>query len=164
MKNRVPLIIKSNIDAPAWARVPGVEWINSFLPERDYEKLWERCMIYVSPHRSEGIGMSIVEAMGRGKPVVATGYGGNTEFMRSSFSEMIPYSWVPVPSDVRETYRPIAGFPVPDPCSDSLAVILDRLVEDRRRLERMADAASQRHSAMVEEWNVNMPIIIGKII
>ena len=39
------------------------------------------CDAYVSLHRSEGIGLTIAEAMGLGKPVIATGWSGNTDFM-----------------------------------------------------------------------------------
>jgi len=36
---------------------------------------------YVSLHRSEGFGLTIAEAMALGKPVIATDYSGNTDFM-----------------------------------------------------------------------------------
>ena len=38
---------------------------------------------YVSLHRSEGLGLGMVQAMYLGKPVIATGYSGNLEFMNS---------------------------------------------------------------------------------
>ena len=39
------------------------------------------CDCYVSLHRSEGFGLTMAEAMACGKPVIATGYSGNLEFM-----------------------------------------------------------------------------------
>ena len=39
------------------------------------------CDSYVSMHHSEGFGLTLAEAMYLGKPVVATNYSGNTEFM-----------------------------------------------------------------------------------
>lgn len=36
---------------------------------------------YVSLHRSEGLGLGLAEAMAFGKPVIATGYSGNMDFM-----------------------------------------------------------------------------------
>lgn len=49
------------------------------------------CDCYVSLHRSEGLGLTISEAMCLGKPVIATGYSGNMDFMTKNNS--IPISW-----------------------------------------------------------------------
>ena len=37
--------------------------------------------IYASPHASEGFGLTIAEAMAAGRPVVATDFGGSTDFL-----------------------------------------------------------------------------------
>ena len=37
--------------------------------------------VYVSLHRSEGFGLTIAEAMAMGKPVIASNYSGNLNFM-----------------------------------------------------------------------------------
>ena len=37
--------------------------------------------IYASPHSSEGFGLTIAEAMAAGRPVVATDFGGSTDFL-----------------------------------------------------------------------------------
>jgi glycosyltransferase involved in cell wall biosynthesis len=44
------------------------------------------CDAYVSLHRAEGFGRTLAEAMLLGKPVVATNYSGNVDFMHSDFS------------------------------------------------------------------------------
>ena len=49
------------------------------------------CDAYVSLHRSEGYGMGIAEAMYLGKPVIATAYSGNMEFMTSDNSYPVNY-------------------------------------------------------------------------
>ena len=36
---------------------------------------------YLSPHRSEGFGLTLLEAMSLGKPLIGTAYSGNMDFM-----------------------------------------------------------------------------------
>jgi glycosyltransferase involved in cell wall biosynthesis len=57
------------------------------------------CDCFVSLHRSEGFGLTMAEAMSHGKPVIATGYSGNLEFMDESVAHLVPYELVPVPED-----------------------------------------------------------------
>ena len=56
--------------------------------------LMDACDAYVSLHRSEGLGLTMAEAMLMGKPVVATGYSGNVDFMNDSNSLLVPYQLV----------------------------------------------------------------------
>jgi glycosyltransferase involved in cell wall biosynthesis len=44
---------------------------------------------YVSLHRSEGLGLTMAEAMLLGKPVIATRYGGNLDFMDDNNSLLV---------------------------------------------------------------------------
>jgi glycosyltransferase involved in cell wall biosynthesis len=46
---------------------------------------------YVSLHRSEGFGYTCAEAMGYAKPVIATGYSGNLQFMNEENSYLVEY-------------------------------------------------------------------------
>ncbi len=46
---------------------------------------------YVSLHRAEAFGAGIAEAMALGKPVIATNYSGNTDFMTSDNSYPVRY-------------------------------------------------------------------------
>ena len=49
------------------------------------------CDAYVSLHRSEGLGLTLAEAMLLGKPVIATGYGGNMDFMTQENSFLVAW-------------------------------------------------------------------------
>ncbi|MEL6271125.1 MAG: glycosyltransferase, partial [Chloroflexota bacterium] len=49
------------------------------------------CDVYVSLHRSEGYGLTMKEAMVLGKPVIATAYSGNMDFMHPDNSYLVPY-------------------------------------------------------------------------
>lgn len=46
---------------------------------------------YVSLHRSEGFGMGLAEAMALGKPVIATDFSGNTDFLTAETGYPVPY-------------------------------------------------------------------------
>jgi hypothetical protein len=56
------------------------------------------CDCYVSLHRSEGFGLTIAEAMGQGKPVIATAYSGNTTYMQEDNSLPVPFRLIEVPA------------------------------------------------------------------
>ena len=54
------------------------------------------CDAYVSLHRAEGFGRTLAEAMLMGKPVVATGYSGNVDFMHPDYTESVPFQLKPL--------------------------------------------------------------------
>ena len=54
------------------------------------------CDAYVSLHRAEGFGMGMAESMAIGKPVIATGWSGNMEFMDGDCAALVGYTLVPV--------------------------------------------------------------------
>jgi glycosyltransferase involved in cell wall biosynthesis len=56
-------------------RSMAVDGVNAFMDAAD---------IYASPHAAEGFGLTVAEAMARGKPVIATDYGGTTDFLDTS--------------------------------------------------------------------------------
>ncbi len=53
---------------------------------------------FVSLHRSEGFGLQIAESMFLGKPVIATGYSGNMDFMTTDNSLPVRYVMRPLDS------------------------------------------------------------------
>lgn len=55
-------------------------FIDGYIEENERAALFHRCEAYVSLHRSEGLGMTILEAMAQGKPSIATAYSGNLDF------------------------------------------------------------------------------------
>lgn len=63
--------------------------------ERDkLYSLMNCCDSFVSLHRSEGFGLTMAEAMYLGKPVIATGYSANIEFMTVNNSYLVKYNLV----------------------------------------------------------------------
>ena len=84
------------------------------------------CDCYVSLHRSEGLGMTMAEAMAAAKPVIATGYSGNLEFMDEQNSFLVPYRLVDVP-ETWWAYAPGATWAEPD--VDAAATLMRRVWE-----------------------------------
>jgi glycosyltransferase involved in cell wall biosynthesis len=50
------------------------------------------CDCYASLHRAEGFGLTMAEAMAMAKPVIATGYSGNVDFMNVDNSYLVDYT------------------------------------------------------------------------
>jgi hypothetical protein len=63
---------------------------------RDNHALIAACDCYVSLHRSEGFALTPAEAMALGKPVIATGYSGNLDYMTSSNAYLVDYEMTPI--------------------------------------------------------------------
>jgi glycosyltransferase involved in cell wall biosynthesis len=68
-----------------------VHVIDRYLPVQEKNALVAQSDCYVSLHRAEGFGLSLAEAMLLGKPVVATGYSGNLQFMTPANSWLVGY-------------------------------------------------------------------------
>lgn len=75
--------------------------------------LFQHLDAYVSLHRSEGTGLTMLSAMAAGTPVIATGYSGNLDFMDRATAKLIPYDLIEVGSGV-EPYPATALWADPD--------------------------------------------------
>ncbi len=89
----------------------------------------------VSLHRSEGFGMLLAEAMLLGKPVIATGYSGNTAFMTRENSLLVDYEM----TVIRES-GPIykAGNRWAEPSVEQAAACMRQLFDDRAAAQSLA--------------------------
>lgn len=95
---------------------------------------------YVSLHRSEGLGLTIADAMAAGKPVIATAWSGNTDFMTATNSFPVGYELVELREDVGP-YR--AGSVWAEPSIDQAAALM-RLVHDDRELATARGQAASK--------------------
>jgi glycosyltransferase involved in cell wall biosynthesis len=73
-----------------------VEVMDRYLTPSDNSCLTALCDCYVSLHRAEGFGLVLAEAMALGKPVIATGYSGNLDFMTSANSLLVDHRLIPI--------------------------------------------------------------------
>jgi glycosyltransferase involved in cell wall biosynthesis len=94
-----------------------------FLGRRsDVPDLLEACDVFVLPSRHEGLGVAALEAMARGRPVVASAVGGLAEIV--------------VPEQT--------GLLVPPEDSAALAAALERLIADLGLAQRFGAAGAKR--------------------
>lgn len=71
---------------------------------RDVLTLYASSDVLVSLHRAEGLGLSLLEAMSLGKPVVATAYSGPMDFINQSNACLVGYDLVPVGASTQPLY------------------------------------------------------------
>jgi Glycosyl transferases group 1 len=70
---------------------PDIHIVDRSLDSHELAGLMAACDCYVSLHRSEGFGLTLAEAMAIGKPVIATRYSGNLDFMNDENSYLVDY-------------------------------------------------------------------------
>jgi glycosyltransferase involved in cell wall biosynthesis len=122
----------------------NVRILDAVLTREDKEKLMMTADCYVSLHRSEGFGLTMAEAMLFGKPVIATAYSGNVDFMSDDDSFLVPYRMV----TIDRTHGPYkAGCQWADPDMDHACDLL-RYVESHREA---AVEVGRRAKAQVSE-------------
>ena len=99
--------INSEVDPANHARLlaaserPDVHVLDGYVSADDKNALMAACDCYVSLHRAEGLGHTIAEAMSLGKPVIATGYSGNLDFMSGRNGYLVDHAMTGVGPGVR---------------------------------------------------------------
>lgn len=126
--------------------------INETLTDAEQERLFKESDIILSPHRSEGFGLHLAEAMARGKCVIATGWSGNLEFMDAQCSVLIPYSLVPV-ADSTGVYSSVHGAVWADPDTRAAAQALIELYQDQAQLTALGKSAQEKISGTLKAAN-----------
>jgi glycosyltransferase involved in cell wall biosynthesis len=111
----------------------GIHFIEGFIPEKELKTLINGAIAILSLHKSEGLGLSIIEAMSQSKKVIVTNYGGIKDFCREENTYLVDYSldWEFNSTDL--TYPERIQWAIPK--TDS--------------------AVLQIHAASVDYWNGN---------
>lgn len=87
--------------------------IEDILKQNELMALKKRCQVYISMHCAEGFGINLAQAMLLGKPVIATGYSGNMDFMNHENSFPIPFKLSKIKSSSK-TFSPKTIWAYPD--------------------------------------------------
>ena len=98
------------------------------MPQGEVHALTACADIVLSLHRSEGFGLVPAEAMLLGRPVVATGWSGNMDFMDADSAELVPFTLVPARDPRGVLEAPGAVWAEPD--AGAAAQALRRLADD----------------------------------
>jgi len=92
---------------------PDVHIIDEYVSPANKNAMIATCDCYVSLHRAEGFGLPSAEAMYFGKPVIATNYSGNLDYMTSDNSYLVDYTMTDV-GDGAWPYPPNGVWAEPD--------------------------------------------------
>jgi glycosyltransferase involved in cell wall biosynthesis len=150
---RVLLVIKSSHGdscpdelsrLQAAAEGANIRILDAVLERRELDALMMRCDCYVSLHRSEGFGLTMAEAMGFGKSVIATAYSANMDFMTPANGFLVRYRLTQIDCD-HGPYR--KGWTWADPDLEHAAELMRLVYED----QEMARGIGERAKADVGE-------------
>jgi glycosyltransferase involved in cell wall biosynthesis len=107
--------------------IPNVYLTDRMLSRGRVGGLLASCDAVLCLHRSEGFGLILAEAMYLGRPVVATGWSGNMDFMNDRNSCPVGYELVPLDQN-HPHYAEAQEWAEPD--IDHAARLMRRLVDD----------------------------------
>jgi glycosyltransferase involved in cell wall biosynthesis len=133
--------------------LPHTVLLTGTMSRQDVYDLEATCDAFVSLHRSEGFGLGPAECMRLGKPVVATNWSGNSDFMSAQNSCPVGYELVALERD-HGPYE--AGQFWADPDVDHAASLMRALVDDPTYAARVGARAQQ---TMMTEYS---PESIGR--
>ena len=110
--------------------------LDHYLSRAETDALTAAADCYVSLHRSEGFGLTVAEAMACETPVIATGYGGVTDFLDAQGGFLVRHERVVLERD--EGPYP-AGAVWAEPDMDHAAGQMRRVFEDRSEAAHRAE-------------------------
>ena len=119
----------------------NIEIVDHLLSDEELRRLIASATAYVSPHRSEGLGLTIIEAMAYGTPVIATPFGGIETFVTPDASWPLRFRLAEV-GDGRHPYP--KGFVWADPDMASLVQALREVAANPQAASDRAKIARDR--------------------
>jgi glycosyltransferase involved in cell wall biosynthesis/SAM-dependent methyltransferase len=141
--------------AAAAAEHPDVHLIGETVSAEIKNAMIASCDCYVSLHRSEGLGLTMAEAMYFGKPVIATAYSGNLDFMDADNSYLVEHSLVRIGPDAAP-YPPEAEWAEPD--------LAHAATQMRHVFEHSAAAAARGRQAAADIRRTHSPQAAGELL
>lgn len=118
---------------------PRIEVRDGFLSRDEMYALQNSVDCYVSLHRAEGFGLGMAECMYLGKPVIATAYSGNLDFMDQDNSFLVDCAMIPVRDGEYPYWQ---GQQWADPDILQASRYMRQVYEDRDVAQRIGAAAA----------------------
>jgi glycosyltransferase involved in cell wall biosynthesis len=135
-------------------KTPPIILLPGFIPNRDLPRLYTSADCFVLPSRGEGWGRPCVEALSSERPVIATGWSGQMDFLTEENSYLIDYQMVPTPADI--DIECLAGRRWAEPSVDHLRALMRHVFSHPEEARKKAQRGRQE---IVEkyDWTVIMP-------
>ena len=149
LSNQVALMIKTfppQAESAEWhwlqlraAEDPRIHLVAASLEREELLALYGCCDVFLSLHRSEGFGRGMAEALQLGIDVIATAYGGNTDFCTGPLAHPVRCQEVPIP---RGAYPCADGHVWGEPDLDHAAELMQQVAARRLALANDPEAAA----------------------
>jgi len=150
---RCPKGIRKQIRA--YLNHPNIILLEKYMKREELNSLLISADCYFSMHRSEGFGLPIAESMYMGKPVIATGWSSNMDFMNLNNSLPLKYELVELSRD----YGPYKkGNVWADPDIDHAIECLKKIYQDKELRNTLGEKAYS------DIRNSNSASVTGKLI
>jgi glycosyltransferase involved in cell wall biosynthesis len=120
-------------------RDPRIVFIDRLLTDKPLLGLQSVCDAYISLHRAKALDLGIARSMALGKPVIATAYSGNLDFMTGENGCLVDYALIPVKPGEYFAYEPGLRWASAD--IDQAAGYMQRLVADDAWRQRIGEQA-----------------------
>jgi hypothetical protein len=149
LSNQVALMIKSfppRSESAEWhwlqlraAEDSRIHLVAANLERDELLALYGCCDVFLSMHRSEGFGRGMAEALQLGVDVIATDYGGNTDFCTGPLAHPVRCQEVPIP---RGAYPCADGHVWGEPDLDHASELMQQVTARRLALANDHEAAA----------------------
>jgi glycosyltransferase involved in cell wall biosynthesis len=129
----------------------NIHFLHAKFSAEDMKNLMARVDIVISLHRSEGFGLLMAEAMASAKPVIATGWSANIDFMTPESSVLIDYKLI----DVVDPQHGYDGYGAKwaEPDIEQAAAALRRLIDSPEERARLGQAARLQIQSYLSDEN-----------
>ena len=130
-------------DRDALGKLAGdanVVFMDAHVSAAEMNALFASADCYVSLHRSEGLGLGMAHSMSQQKPVIATNYSGNLDFMNADNSLLVDYTMTELDHDSGPYEK---GTRWAEPSIEHAANLMRWVYEHRAEAGALGEAAGQ---------------------